>query len=291
MRPTTGMSIELTFSSRRSCTVADHLRVLAEALAQVPGASTAKILVRVDGAGATHGLHEHLRDLNTLRRTVRFTTGWKITDEDEKAISKLPRTAWETAITQDGEPQEGYFVAELTGLNTRDGWIKGMRLIVRRVKPSGRQMKDLTAFEKRTGWKYSIIATNISKMTRVRGSHQIQWLDALHRHHAVVEDHVRTNKTMGLHNLPSKSWQVNEAWMLTANLAADLHTWLRLLTLHDQGDLADAEPDTMRFRLYHLPARLAKHARRRWLRIETTWPWAGAFTLAWRRLIALPAVT
>ncbi|MCX4784172.1 hypothetical protein [Streptomyces sp. NBC_01264] len=65
----------------------------------------------------------------------------------------------------------------------------------------------------------------------------------------------------------------------------------RLLTLHDQGDLADAEPDTMRFRLYHLPARLAKHARRRWLRIETTWPWAGAFTLAWRRLTTLPAVT
>ncbi|EST38748.1 hypothetical protein N566_05715 [Streptomycetaceae bacterium MP113-05] len=112
-------------------------------------------------------------------------------------------------------------------------------------------------------------------MTRIADSHQAQWLDALHRHHAVVEDHVRTNKAMGLHNLPSKSWTVNQAWMLTCNLAADLHSWLRLLTLHDQDDLADAEPDTMRFRLYHLPARLAQHARRRWLRIETTWPWAG----------------
>ncbi|MFD0507482.1 IS1380 family transposase [Streptomyces chiangmaiensis] len=272
-----------------SNTVADHLRVLAAALAQVPGASTAKILVRVDGAGATHGLHEHLRDLNTMRRTVRFTTGWTITDEDEKAIARLPETAWETSVKQDGELQEGYFVAELTGLNRRDGWIKGMRLIVRRVRPSGRQMHDLTTFEKKTGWKYSIVATNISKMTRVRGSHQIQWLDALHRHHAVVEDHVRTNKAMGLRNLPSKSWQVNEAWTLTANLAADLDAWLRLLTLHDTGELATAEPDTMRFRLYHLPARLAKHARRRWLRIETTWPWADAFTISWRRLGALPA--
>ncbi|WP_406210907.1 hypothetical protein OG331_47955 [Streptomyces sp. NBC_01017] len=46
-------------------------------------------------------------------------------------------------------------MAELSGLNRRDGWIKGMRLIVRRVKPSGRQVKDLTAFEKKTGWKYS----------------------------------------------------------------------------------------------------------------------------------------
>ncbi|MEU7068483.1 transposase [Streptomyces sp. NPDC046161] len=128
-------------------------------------------------------------------------------------------------------------------------------------------------------------------MTRIAGSHQNQWLDAPHRHHAVVEDHAKTNKAMGLHNLPSKSWQVNQAWMLTCNLAADLDAWLRLLTLHDQADLADAEPDTIRFRLYHLPARLAKHARRRWLRIEHSWPWADAFILARRRLSALPAIT
>jgi hypothetical protein len=106
----------------------------------------------------------------------------------------------------------------------------------------------------------------------------------------VVEDHVRTNKAMGLHNLPAKAWTINEAWMLSANLAPDLDAWLRLLTLHDHPGLADAEPDTMRFRLYHLPARLAKHARRRWLRIETNWPWGDAFTTSWRRLGALPAV-
>jgi hypothetical protein len=47
----------------------------------------------------------------------------------------------------------------------------------------------------------------------------------------------------------------------------------------------------MRFRLYHLPARLAKHTRRRWLRIEHTWPWANAFTTAWWRLTDLPAAT
>lgn len=274
-----------------SNTTSDHLSVLAEALGQVPGASTAKVLVRVDGAGATHGLHEHLRDLNTLRRTVRFTTGWKITVDDETAIARLPESAWQDSLNQDGSVQEGYFVAELTGLSTREGWIKGMRLLVRRVRPSARHAKDLTAFEKKTGWKYSIVATNISKMTRIPGSHQAQWLDALHRHHAVVEDRVRTNKAMGLHNLPSKSWEMNAGWMLVANIAADLDAWLRLLTLHDQDDLADAEPVTMRFRLYHLPARLTAHARRRHLRFERTWPWAEAFTLAWRRIAGLPAIT
>jgi hypothetical protein len=37
----------------------------------------------------------------------------------------------------------------LTWLNTRDGWPEGMRLIVRRVRPS-RHMKKLTAFEQKT---------------------------------------------------------------------------------------------------------------------------------------------
>lgn len=166
-----------------------------------------------------------------------------------------------------------------------------MRLIVRRVRPSRRHLKDLTVFEKKTGWKYSITATNISKMTRIPGSHQAQWLDALHRHHAVVEDRVRTNKAIGLHNLPSKSCTVNTSWMLVANLAADLDAWLRLLALHDQADLADAEPGTMRFRLHHLPARLATHSRRRHLRLERAWPWPDAFVLAWRRITELPALT
>ncbi|MEU0645949.1 transposase [Streptomyces umbrinus] len=79
-------------------TVADHIRVLTDALAQIPGSSAAKILVRVDGAGATHGLLEHLEALNTTRRTVRYTVGWKIT-EDEKAVAKLPEAAWETSRT------------------------------------------------------------------------------------------------------------------------------------------------------------------------------------------------
>ena len=97
-----------------------------------------------------------------------------------------------------------------------------------------------------------------------------------HRDHAEVEDCIRTGKAMGLHDLPSQSWQINTGWMLAVNLAADLDAWLRLLALHDSKDLAGAEPDTMRFRLYHLPARLADHARRRCMRIERTWPWAKA---------------
>jgi hypothetical protein len=70
--------------------------------------------------------------------------GWKIGEADEQAIARLPETAWETSLHQDGSLQDGYAVAELTALNTREGWPQGMRLIARRVKPSRRQMKNLT---------------------------------------------------------------------------------------------------------------------------------------------------
>ncbi|MCW2937322.1 MAG: family transposase [Actinomycetia bacterium] len=59
--------------------------------------------------------------------------------------------------------------------------------------------------------------------------------------------------------------------------------------VHDHGDLADAEPDTLRYRLLHLPARLSSHARRRWLKISRDWVWREAFLTCWKRLNALPA--
>ncbi|GAA1184503.1 hypothetical protein GCM10009664_58030 [Kitasatospora gansuensis] len=272
-------------------TVADHLTVLSAALAQIPDASRAKILVRVDGAGATHELLEHLEALNTARRTVRYTVGWKMTAADEQAIALLPESVWEDTLNQDGTVNGDAHVAELTGLNTRTGWPDRMRLTVRRSRPSRRQLANLTAFEKKTGWRYSIAASNIRHLWGIAGSHQPQFLDVLHRSHTTVEDRVRANKALGLHNLPSQSWEVNRGWVLAANLAADLDAWTRLLGLHDQPGLSHAEPDTMRYRLYQLPAKHTRHARRRWLTLSNSWPWREAFLTCWQRLSALPALS
>ena len=110
-------------------------------------------------------------------------------------------------------------------------WPDGLRWIVRRVRPSRRHLKKLTAYEKETGWKYSIICTNIPEegIEGVPGSRHAQFIDVLHRQHAVVEDGVRTGKAAGLRNLPSKSWRVNCGWVVAANIAADLQAWCRLL--------------------------------------------------------------
>jgi hypothetical protein len=278
-----------------SNTFADHLAVLTAALRQIPSRMRSKLLVRVDGAGASHELINHLLSLSSRRRTVLFTCGWAITAADEEAIGLLPAAAWQAAVDQDGVVQEDKHVAEITHLLSRAGrWPAGLRWIVRRTRPSRRQARNLTAFERATGWRYSIICTNIPAaggIPGVPGSHHAQFTDVLHRQHAVVEDGVRAGKSMGLRNLPSKTWVVNCGWVLAANLAADLAAWCRLLGLYDQEDLKDAEPDTLRYRLLSLPARLVRHARARVLKISRTWPWKEAFLACWQRLCALPEPT
>jgi len=276
-----------------SNTFTDHAEVLSAALKQVPARFRRQLIVRVDGAGASHDLIEHLLSLSTPRKKVLFTCGWAIMDADEDAIRQVPARAWQPGITQDGDPEDDKDVAEITGLMARAGnWPQGLRWIARRVRPSRRQMPNLTACEKETGWRYSITCTNIpdSGISSVPGSHHAQYIDVLHREHAVVETAgVRTAKAMGLRNLPSKTWQVNTGWVLAANIAADLAAWTRLLGCHDDAELRDAHPDTLRYRIWHLPARLASHARQRALALSADWPWKEAFLTCWQRLCALPA--
>ena len=229
---------------RRSTTFADHLAVLTAAIRQIPSRMRSRLLVRVDEAGAS--------------RCCRCRPG--AGPRCSPAAGSSPRLMsrrsgccprqWQAAVDQDGAAQEDKHITEITHLLSRAAdWPDGLRWIVRRTKPSRRQMKNLTAFECATGWRYSIIVTNIpaaAGIPGVPGSHHAQFIDVLHREHAIAEVQVRTNKAMGLRNLQSKTWQVNCGWVIAANIAADLTAWCRLLGLYDQEDLKDAEPDTLR---------------------------------------------
>jgi hypothetical protein len=293
-----------------SNTATDHITVLDEVLTQIPDEGRhSKVLVRIDGAGASHDTISHLERLSTTRRRVTWTIGWSVTTLEESAIRALPERAWAPYLHQDGTIAEAVdydetrnetpdgaeygHVAELTGLAKRPGWPTSMRLIVRRVPiaPRDQAAGKVTTLEKATGWKYAITATNIQRMRGIPGSSHPQWLDVLHRHHAVVEDHVRAAKTTGLGLLPSTSWRINTAWILLTGIARDLDVWTRLLAFNDHELLAKAEPATMRELVYSLPARLAHHARRRWLRFDRDHPHTDAITTAWHRLTNLPAVT
>jgi hypothetical protein len=66
---------------------------------------------------------------------------------------------------------------------------------------------------------------------------------------------------------------------------ADLLAWLRLGCL--DGDLARAEPKTLRYRLLHVAARVVRRGRRIVLRLPLHWPWAVELASAYRRLVVL----
>jgi Transposase DDE domain group 1 len=102
-----------------SNTFADHLTVLTAALRQIPARMRSRLLVRVDGAAASHELITRLLSLSSRRRTVLFTSGWAITEADEQAIGLLPASAWQAAVDQDGLVQEDKHVAEITHLLSR----------------------------------------------------------------------------------------------------------------------------------------------------------------------------
>jgi hypothetical protein len=63
----------------------------------------------------------------------------------------------------------------------------------------------------------------------------------------------------------------------------------RRLGHSDDEEFRDANPETLRYRIWHLPARLARHARDRTLKISPDWPWTDAFVTCWQQLRALPA--
>ena len=79
---------------------------------------------------------------------------------------------------------------------------------------------------------------------------------------------------------------MNSAWLAAALIAAALLSWLRLIAL--DGDLARAEPKTLRYRVLHAAGKLVRGGRRRRLKIPATWPRAQAIATAWARITSLP---
>ena len=302
---------QLRKGSAGSNTVADHLEVLAAAITALPPAFRRRLMVTCDGAGASHGLIERLDTLASRPgHHLIYSIGWELGERERAAITAVPARAWQIAIGPRGEVRErraddacadrgcGHrrcwieeaHVTELTALlrtgragDQLDGWPASMRVFARRERPHpGAQ---LSLFETADGWRYSLWVTNLPERTSGwRG--QLAYIDAAHRVHARVEDCVRTGKDTGIGKLPSCSFPLNQAWLAAALIAATLLAWLRLLAL--DGPLATAEPKTLRYRLLHAAARLARSGRRRRLKIAATWPWAPAIVTAWERVTALP---
>jgi Transposase DDE domain group 1 len=292
------LAVKLRTGSAGSNTVADHLEVLTAALGQIPAGFRRDLLITCDGAGATKDLLRHVTTLNAAPgRRVHYSVGFDLDQRCRTAIGKVPEAVWENVINPDGTPRDrkDAGVVELTGLlrtcvgpdgQTADqltAWPKDMRVIVRRERPHpGAQ---LSLFEDADGWRYQVFATNTPASIGGRLG-QLAYLEARHRAHARVEDCIRTAKNTGLGHLPSKHYQLNQAWCIAAAIAADLLAWLRLLCL--SGELARAEPKTLRYRLLHTAARIIHGQRKHKIRIPETWPWAQDLATALTTALTFP---
>ncbi len=270
-----------------SNTAADHIQVLGEAIQQIPAAHRTALLVRSDGAGASHKMLAWLHQQDQVRgRRVEYSVGFPVTEHVRTAIKHVPTSVWTPASDADGGIRPGGDVADLTGLidpAVLATWPPGMRIIVRRERPHpGAQ---LSLFEERDGWRYQAFATN----TRAG---QLAFLEARHRAHARVEDRIRHAKDSGLRRFPSREFKINEAWLTAVQIAADLIAWTRMLgCTGPAAPLASCEPKALRYRFLHVPARLAATARRRHLRIPDTWPWAAAIVAVFANIAAIPITT
>jgi hypothetical protein len=265
-----------------SNTAADLIAVLGEAIAQIPKAHRRRLLVTSDAAGASHELVDWLvRQNHAADRSVEFSVGFDVDADVRAAIGQVRADCWAPALdTTDGTTRDDADVTEITQLMrerlARTGWPRRLRVIVRRTRLAPGEQPTLFQLD---GYKYSCFVTTTATLT-------LQLLDARHRAHARVEDQVRTTKDTGLGHLPSKSWQINSGWCHAVAIACDLLAWFKLLGC--TGQLARAEPATLRYRLLAVPARLTRGQRRRWLRLPAHWPWSHALATAIDKIRQLP---
>jgi hypothetical protein len=249
--------------------VADQLAVVDDAIAQLPAAIAAGhrlgddpglvargVQVRADSAAGTARMAHAFR-----ARNLGFAVVARSTTAISTAICAAighPRR-WAPALTQAGEERDGAAVAELTDLVDLSVWPVGTRLIVRRepLHP-GAQTSLFPDLDYRYWGHY----------TDADG--QPVDLDVHMRAHAHVEDHIRRLKASGLLRFPFCDLDANRNWLILVCFAADLVRWFQLLCL--TGPLKKAEPKTLRWQLWHTPARIVRRSRQRIVRILDGWP-------------------
>ena len=201
---------------------------------------------------------------------IRFSITIRQQPSVRRLVEAIPEEAW-TPI--DYWLPGGADVAETTYTPFQDApESKPVRLIVRRVRPTPGSQLALFATYSYHGF-----------ITDREG--EGLWLEADHRRHAEVENAIRDLKYgVALNHLPSGRFAANGAWLAVQVIAHNLARWTARLGL-GEGIVTTR---TLRRRLFSLPGRLTRSARRLTLHLPERWPWARAFSDALARLRALP---
>jgi len=235
------------------------LRFVDELLARVRRAgATGTVLLRADSGFWNKKVIARLRE-----QGCEFSIGVTMHKIVTAQIAQIPDEAWQLVADY---PDTG--VCELAETTLGDE-----RLIVRRVHLHAQEDQA----ELFTYWRHHAFITN-----RPEAMYHV---DAEHRQHARVELVIRDLKAQALAHFPSGHYSANSAWTVIACLAHNLGRWTNVLGLPNSTPRAAA---TIRRRLFSLPGRLTRTARRWTLHLPARWPWAQDFTDALTRIRALP---
>ena len=269
----TGEALEILLrpGNAGSNKASDHIAVTKAALAQLPDRNPRpgrRVLVRADGAGGTKEFTKWLTG-----RRVAYSVGFTLPMDTAELYHQIPEWVWLPALNADGEARDGADLAELTGLLDLTGWPDGMRVIVRRERPHpGAQLR----FDDVDGYRLTAFATN------TRGG-KLQDLELRHRRRARCEDRIRIAKDTGLSNLPLHGFDQNRIWIQIVALASELQAWTGMLALTER-EARRWEPKRFRYRLFTIPATIARRARRVILHLSERSAWAGLVLEAISRL-------
>jgi hypothetical protein len=266
-----------------SNTAADHISVLSEAIAQVPVKYRKDLLVRCDGAGASHDLLDWLTDQGQVRgRRLEYSVGFAVTESIREAITLVPANLWAPASIQTAGSARAVRSPSSPGSST---------------SPPGPQ---------RCGSSCAANDPTRCAALPVRGGRRLALpgLRHQHRHPAGPAVGVPRGPTPGPRPCRGPDPARQGHWIGPVPLARVRHQPGLADRDHDRRrprgldpaprfdrrsrSPGQVRPKALRYRLLHVPARLTHTARRRRLQIPGTWPWATAIVAVFANIAAIP---
>lgn len=126
-----------------------------------------KVLIRVDGAGATHAYLDWLTN-----QRLSHSVGFGLPADTADILTQIPARVWTPAYDASDQIRDDAWVAELTRLLDLTGWPKGMRVIARKERPHPGAQLRLTDHD---GMRVTAFATNTRTGAWRRDAPRVFW--------------------------------------------------------------------------------------------------------------------
>ncbi len=264
--------------------ITDQTAVLDAAVEALPGDAAAghrrgddasqarrRVRVRADSAGCNGFIAA------CVERNIGYSVVARSTPHIEAAIATAAaqRRRWQPAEgrrPKSRRSRRGARAADLTDLvDPQHRPAPDARLIMRREPRHQGAQRSLFPSD---DWRYWGHWTNLAGSPAAR--------DEDMRAHARVEDHIARLKDSGAKRFPFRDLAANTAWHQLAAFADTAVRWFQHTCL--TGTLKHARPKTLRWNLWHTPARLVRHARATTLALPPDSPATAAILNARTRI-------